>query len=152
MASIRIIGWTSFTEETVADVVTTDDFRTAIKLVNERYGNELSFVIALDDSLSIAGGFAPVGRYEGLPDKPGLWREKTGSGSRIYSILGFSFRRLAPLLDYYEAPEWSLAAQSAMDEYRHQEYRFVAAFAERIDHSAILGSYQAPDDKWDAAQ
>jgi hypothetical protein len=144
MLSIRVIGWSDHTEETIAEIVGAATWQEAVRQCYSKYAGELRFVVALDESYaSLERGFSPVGRWETLPTETGGWRQNRSGQSKSFSIIGFDHRALIPVLDWWTAPNWTMAAQRSVTEYRYKEYRFVAAFEGKVPEASILG-YFAP--------
>lgn len=145
MLSIRVIGWSDHTEETIAEIVNAATWQEAVRQCFSKYAGELRFVVALDESYASAErGFSPVGRWETLPTETGGWRRDRSGSSRLFSIIGFDHRALLPVLEWWQAPNWTMAAQRSVAENRHKEYRFVAAFDGNVPEASILGFF-APD-------
>ena len=141
MLNIRVIGWSSNTDQTIAELVQAESWQEAVRICISRYAGELQFVIALNESMASGdNGFTPVGRWETMPLKPNGWRKFRGS-QQAFSIMGFDHRALIPVLEYWNAPNWTMAAQKSLAEKRHSEYRFIAAFQGQVLDEAILGFF-----------
>ncbi|WP_340151893.1 hypothetical protein [uncultured Sneathiella sp.] len=141
MLNIRVIGWSANTEETIAERVQALNWQEAVRVCIQKYGGELQFVVALNDDLAPENkGFNPVGRWETMPLTPNAWRKFTGP-NQTFSIMGFDHRALLPVLEYWTAPNWTMAAQKSVAQQRHAEYRFIAAFSGTVSEASILGYF-----------
>lgn len=144
MLNIRVIGWSANTEQTIDELLVAPTWEEAVGRALENYCGELQFVIALDEDQAPTDlGFAPIGRWETMPNKPDTWRNY-GTGRDRFSIMGFDHTQLIPVLEYWEAAAWTMAAQKSLHQHRYHEYRFIAAFNGHLKDSAILG-YFTPD-------
>lgn len=141
MLNIRVIGWSANTEQTIDELLQAPTWEAAVGRALEKYSGELQFVIALDESQAPTdSGFSPIGRWENVPLKPDTWR-KVGAGRNRFSIMGFDHSQLIPVLEYWEAAAWTMAAQKSLHQHRHHQYRFIAAFNGYLKDSAILGYF-----------
>lgn len=141
MLNIRVIGWSAHTDQTIDELVDAPTWEQAVGQALENYSGELQFVVALDESQAPSDlGFSPIGRWETMPLKPDSWRN-FGAGRHRFSIMGFDHTKLIPVLEYWEAAAWTMAAQKSLHQHQHHEYRFIAAFSGYLKDSAILGYF-----------
>tara|TARA_R110001583_G_scaffold191571_1_gene357096 strand:+ start:7525 stop:8013 length:489 start_codon:yes stop_codon:yes gene_type:complete len=143
MLNIRVIGWSANTDQTIAELVEAESWQAAVRECCSKYAGELQFVVALNEAMATAeSGFTPVGRWETMPLKPDGWQKFRGK-NEVFSIMGFDHRALLPVLEHWNAPNWTMAAQKSLTQQRHAEYRFIAAFSGIVNDAAILGFFTA---------
>lgn len=141
MLNIRVIGWSAHTDQTIDELIQSETWQKAVERALANYGGELQFVVALDENQAPTDlGFCPLGRWETMPLKPDSWRNMSSVKSK-FSIMGFDHSKLLPVLEYWEAPSWTMAAQKSLHQHQNSEYRFIAAFSGHIREKAVLGYF-----------